>query len=40
MARLGAEVTQIEMLERIMGREDPEVSATCKNSSKRKGFVS
>jgi len=27
MARLGAEVTQVEMAPRIMGREDPEVSA-------------
>ncbi len=27
MARLGAEITQIEMLPRIMSREDPEVSA-------------
>jgi dihydrolipoamide dehydrogenase len=27
MARLGAEVTQVEMMPRIMGREDPEVSA-------------
>ena len=26
MARLGAEVTQVEMMSRIMGREDPEVS--------------
>ncbi len=26
MARLGAEVTQVEMMPRIMGREDPEVS--------------
>ena len=31
LARLGSKVTQIEMMDRIMGREDPEVSALAKS---------
>ena len=32
LARLGSKVTQIEMMDRVMGREDPEVSALAKKS--------
>ena len=37
MARLGAEVTQIEMAPRIMGREDPEVSAYVQKQFEMEG---
>jgi dihydrolipoamide dehydrogenase len=37
MARLGAEVTQIEMAPRIMGREDPEVSAYLQKQFEMEG---
>ncbi|MDG5468579.1 dihydrolipoyl dehydrogenase [Deltaproteobacteria bacterium IMCC39524] len=37
MARLGAEVTQIEMLSRIMSREDPEVSEYVQKQFKADG---
>src|SRR5207302_5721153 len=33
-ARLGAAVTQVEMLPRILAREDPEVSAWCRRNSR------
>ncbi len=38
MARLGAEVTQVEMLPRIMGREDPEVSAYVQKKFEEDGI--
>jgi len=38
MARLGAEVTQVEMMPRIMGREDPEVSAYIQNRFEQEGI--
>ncbi len=37
MARLGADVTQVEMAPRIMGREDPEVSAYVEKQFKEDG---
>ena len=37
LARLGSKVTQIEMMDRIMGREDPEVSAIAKSVLKDSG---
>jgi dihydrolipoamide dehydrogenase len=37
-ARLGAEVTQVEMLPRIMGREDPEVSAYVQERFEAEGI--
>jgi pyruvate/2-oxoglutarate dehydrogenase complex dihydrolipoamide dehydrogenase (E3) component/uncharacterized membrane protein YdjX (TVP38/TMEM64 family) len=36
-ARLGAEVTQVEMAPRVMGREDPEVSALVADSLREDG---
>jgi len=36
-ARLGAEVTQVEMAPRVMGREDPEVSALVAESLREDG---
>ncbi|MES2845047.1 MAG: FAD-dependent oxidoreductase [Pseudomonadota bacterium] len=38
-ARLGSQVTQIEMAPRIMGREDPEVSALVQASLERDGVT-
>ena len=38
MARLGAEVTQIEMMPRIMGREDPEVSTYVQQQFEAEGI--
>jgi dihydrolipoamide dehydrogenase len=38
MARLGAEVTQVEMAPRIMGREDPEVSAYVRKQFEAEGI--
>ncbi len=38
MARLGAEVTQVEMAPRIMGREDPEVSAYVQKQFETEGI--
>ncbi|HSW22085.1 MAG TPA: FAD-dependent oxidoreductase [Burkholderiaceae bacterium] len=38
-ARLGSQVTQIEMLDRIMVREDPEVSAYAKQALQRDGVT-
>jgi len=38
MARLGAEVTQVEMLPRIMGREDPDVSAYMQKRFEAEGI--
>jgi dihydrolipoamide dehydrogenase len=38
MARLGAEVTQVEMMPRIMGREDPEVSAYIEKQFAEEGI--
>jgi pyruvate/2-oxoglutarate dehydrogenase complex dihydrolipoamide dehydrogenase (E3) component/uncharacterized membrane protein YdjX (TVP38/TMEM64 family) len=38
MARLGAEVTQIEMLPRIMAREDPDVSAYVQKRFEAEGI--
>ncbi len=38
MARLGAEVTQIEMVPRIMSREDPEVSAYVQKKFETEGI--
>jgi len=37
LARLGSKVTQIEMMDRIMGREDPEVSALAQGSLEESG---
>ncbi|WP_298301193.1 FAD-dependent oxidoreductase [uncultured Erythrobacter sp.] len=37
LARLGSKVTQIEMMDRIMGREDPEVSALAQRSLEDSG---
>jgi len=37
-ARLGAEVTQVEMAPRIMGREDPEVSACVQKKFEEEGI--
>ena len=37
-ARLGAEVTQVEMMPRIMGREDPEVSAYVQRRFEEEGI--
>src|SRR5438046_8838720 len=37
-ARLGAAVTQVEMLPRILPREDPEVSATMEGSFREEGI--
>ena len=37
-ARLGAKVTQVEMLPRIMIREDPDVSATVMNKFRKEGI--
>lgn len=37
-ARLGAQVTQVEMLPRLMVREDPEVSALVKKKFEREGI--
>ena len=37
LARLGSNVTQIEMMDRIMGREDPEVSDLAKASLEESG---
>ncbi len=39
MARLGAEVTQVEMMPRIMGREDPEVSAYIEKQFAEEGIL-
>jgi dihydrolipoamide dehydrogenase len=38
MARLGAEVTQVEMAPRIMGREDPEVSSFVQQQFEAEGI--
>ncbi|MCK5446272.1 MAG: FAD-dependent oxidoreductase, partial [Rhodospirillaceae bacterium] len=38
MARLGAEVTQVEMAPRIMGREDPEVSSYVQQQFEAEGI--
>jgi len=38
MARLGAEVTQVEMMPRIMSREDPEVSAYVQQQFEAEGI--
>jgi pyruvate/2-oxoglutarate dehydrogenase complex dihydrolipoamide dehydrogenase (E3) component len=38
MARLGAEVTQVEMMPRIMSREDPEVSAYIEKQFSAEGI--
>ncbi|MEP6289852.1 MAG: FAD-dependent oxidoreductase, partial [Marinomonas sp.] len=37
LARLGSKVTQIEMMDRVMGREDPEVSALAKAALEESG---
>lgn len=37
LARLGSNVTQIEMMDRIMGREDPEVSEVAQQSLEESG---
>ncbi|WP_108788304.1 FAD-dependent oxidoreductase [Erythrobacter sp. Alg231-14] len=39
LARLGSKVTQIEMMDRIMGREDPEVSALAQASLEESGVA-
>ena len=39
LARLGSNVTQIEMMDRIMGREDPEVSVLAKKSLEESGVT-
>lgn len=39
LARLGSQVTQIEMMDRIMGREDPEVSGLAKQSLEDSGVT-
>ena len=38
MARLGSQVTQVEMMPRILGREDPEVSAYLKERFEAEGI--
>lgn len=37
-ARLGSQVTQVEMLERILMREDPDVSAAARDALEREGI--
>jgi pyruvate/2-oxoglutarate dehydrogenase complex dihydrolipoamide dehydrogenase (E3) component/uncharacterized membrane protein YdjX (TVP38/TMEM64 family) len=39
LARLGSKVTQIEMMDRIMGREDPDVSALAKSVLEESGVT-
>ena len=39
LARLGSNVTQIEMMDRIMGREDPEVSELAKAALEESGVT-
>lgn len=39
LARLGSKVTQIEMMDRVMGREDPEVSALAQKSLEDSGVT-
>ncbi len=39
LARLGSNVTQVEMMDRVMGREDPEVSALAQQSLEASGVT-